>query len=60
MTAVSSTAYLCAISVLQFICGGGGCLVILLCHSESVSLHDCGCTQATGQKTAGYNSWKRS
>lgn len=37
-----------AISVLQFICGSGGCVVILLCHSESLSLHDCGCTQATG------------
>ena len=39
-----------AMFVLQFICGGGGRFVILLCHSESLSLYDCGCTQATGQK----------
>lgn len=37
-----------SLSVLQFNCSGGGCVIILLCHSESVPLHDCGCTQATG------------
>lgn len=39
-----------AMFVLQFICSSGGCLVICVCHSQSLSLHDRGCTQATGQK----------
>lgn len=38
----------CSLSVLQFNCGGGGCVIVLLCRSESVPLHDSGCTQATG------------
>lgn len=40
-----------AMSVLQFIRGSGGCFVILLCHGQSLSVHDCGCTQATGKET---------
>lgn len=36
--------------LLQFICCSGGCFVLCVCHSQSLSLHDCGCTQATGEK----------
>jgi len=43
-----------AIFVFQFVCGGGGRFFFLLCHSESLPLHDRGGTQATGQKAASW------
>lgn len=36
--------------VSQPVCRGGGRVVVCVCNSQSLSLHDCGCTQATGLK----------
>lgn len=47
-----------AMFVLQFICSSGGCLIICVCHSQSLSLHDRGCTQATGQKICRWTGMK--
>lgn len=37
--------------LLQFICCSGGCFLVSVRHRQGFSLHDSGCSQATGQKT---------